>query len=49
MIFDIETEVYTEGIGTAKHPYAQEFADGSNKFGRVAEYREYIHRISPKV
>ena len=47
MIFDIETEVYIEGIGTAKHYHTQEFADDSNEFGRVIEYREYIHRIFP--
>lgn len=48
MKFIIRTEVTVPTVGKFNHEHMQEFADDSNEFGRVLEYREYIHRMFPE-
>lgn len=47
MKFNIESEVIVPGVGKMKHRHTQEFADDSNVFGRVLEYRQYMYRTFP--
>lgn len=47
MKFDVESEVYVEGIGIMRHNHTQEFADNSNVFGRVLEYHQYMYKTFP--
>ena len=47
MKFEIKTEVKIPSVGVTTHKHTQEFADDSNVFGRVIEYREYIRRLFP--
>ena len=48
MTFRITTEVIIPAIGKFIHEHTQEFSDNSNVFGRVAEYRKYIHEMFPE-
>lgn len=47
MKFQMESEVYVDGIGKMKHSHTQEFANDSNVFGRVLEYHQYMYRTFP--
>lgn len=47
MRFKIESEVLVTGIGVLKHTHEQEFEKGSNVFGRVLEYRQYMYKTFP--
>lgn len=47
MKFDIESEVFIDGLGKFRHSHTQEFADDSNVFGRVLEYHEYMYKVFP--
>lgn len=48
MKFEITSEVIIPGIGKANHTHTQEFEDNSNVFGRVSEYRKYMHTTFPE-
>lgn len=46
MKFKIKSEIFV-GCFTMKHTHIQEFADDSNVFDRVCEYRTYMHKTFP--
>lgn len=46
MRYKIKSIVHVDGIDMT-HTHEQEFDDSSNAFGRVAEYREYMHQTFP--
>jgi hypothetical protein len=47
MKFEITSEVIIDGIGKVKHDHEQDFAENSNVFGRVLEYRTYMRNTFP--
>lgn len=47
MIFEITVKVNFRGVLKAKETYTQEFADSSNVFERVYEFRQRMRAIYP--